>query len=251
VSSPASSVERRIAARHDRVAEAIAVVVAELTVRKRLPLETALTNAALGNRVHEVFTANGGKGCERTVRDDIRELLGGPAGQMPDQLRELFPGARGPFQVKQRGASTFNLLAVADDKLRKRLLWRIHALIALFARLTRRRVNCNGVTARSPSTHAQCRLTANALERSVSRALDRAIGDAEGQRNNVGYRLAWRCRYLGLDQHEVEAVMQRYQQEIGCWPGGDGQRYMWPEARATVRSVFLRSPRGTVAEWEL
>ncbi len=76
-----SAVERRIAARHDRVLEAVAVTVAELTVKKLLPLETALTNAALGNRVHALFTSCGGRACERTVRDDIRELLGGPVGR--------------------------------------------------------------------------------------------------------------------------------------------------------------------------
>lgn len=234
--SPASAVERRIAARHDRVVEAIAQVVAELAVKKRLPLETALTNAALGNRVHEVFTENGGTACERTVRDDIRELLGEPVGQMPDQLRELFPGARGPFQVKQRGANTYSVLAIADEKLRKRLLRRIHARIARIARLTRGRVSCIGVTACSPSPYGAGRLTANALERRVSRALAWAIGYAEGQRNNVGNWLAWRCRRLGLDRHEVEAVMQDYQQEV-CGLGD--HRYTWAEARATVRSVFL------------
>jgi hypothetical protein len=242
------AVDRRIAARHERELEAIAIAVAELTVKKRLPLETALTNAALGNRVHEVFTAKGGKGCERTVRDDIRELLGAPVGQMPVQLRELFPGARGPFQVTQRGANTYNVLAIEDNKLRERLRRRIHALIALIARLTRGRVNCIGGSATPPSPHAQCRLTANALERHLHRALERAIGDAEGQRNNVGHRLAWRCRYLGLDQHEVEAVMEQYQQEVrGLAP----HPYTSSEAMATVRSVFLHAPRGAVAEWAL
>jgi hypothetical protein len=227
--------DRRIAARRERVLAAIEVVVAELAVKKRLPLERALTNAALGNRVHEVFVAGGGKGCERTVRDDIRGLLGSPVGQMPDQLREVFPGARGPFRVKQRGANTYSVLAVADNKLRKRLLRRIHARIALFARVTRSRVNCNAGGARSPFHHAQCRLTANALERSVCRALERAIGDAEGRRNNVGHRLAVRCRYIGLDQHDVEGVIEHYQEEV-CALGS--HPYTRREAMATVRSVF-------------
>jgi hypothetical protein len=199
--------DRRIAARHARAAEAIAIVVAELAVKKRLPLEKALTNAALGNRVHAVFAAKGGKGCERTVRDDIRELLP-TLGQMPDQLVELFPGAHGPFQVTRRGANTYSVLAIKDEKLRGHLLRRIHIWIALLAR----RVNCASSSAWPASPHARCRLTANALERSLSRALDRAIGNAEGRRNNIGHRLAWRCRYLGLDLHEVEAVMEQYQQ---------------------------------------
>lgn len=237
------AVDQRVAARHARVLEAIAIVVAELAVKKRLPLETALTNAALGNRVHEVFTAYGGKGCERTIRDDIQELLGPPVGQMPDQLREI---ADCPLKVKQRGANTYNVLAIEDTKLRKRLLRRIHAVIALFARLTRSRVKCGSGSAPSPSTHAPCRLTANTLEQRLAGALERAIDVAEGQRNNIGHRLAWRCRYLGLDKHEAEGVMERYQQEVRSL---GSHAYTRMEAMATVRSVFKQVPRGLCAEW--
>lgn len=214
--------------------EAVAVTVAELTVKKLLPLETALTNAALGNRVHEVFTSCGGRACERTVRDDIRELLGGPVGQMPDQLREI---ADCPLKVKQRGANTYSVLAIGDDKLRGRLLRRIRTLIALFARLTRR-VNCVSSSACPASPCGASRLTASSLERRVGRALEWAIGHAEGRRNNVGNWLAWRCSRLGLDQHDVESVMEQYQQEV-CGLGD--HRYPRSEAMATVRSVFRRA----------
>ena len=246
MSSPA---ERRIAARHDRVLGAIEIVIAKLAVTKGLSLETALTNAALGNQVHEVFTANGGQGSERTIRNDIRDLLGAPVDRMPDQLRAI-PDC--PLKVWQRGANTYNLLAVQDEKLRKRLLRRIHALISLFARLTRSSARSSGSSA-PPSLPAQCRLTANTVGRKVSRALERALGDAEGQRNNVGHRLAWRCRYLGLDQAEVEREMERYQGRV-CALGPDP--YTRREAMATVRSVFKHGPRGIVVEgggttWDL
>jgi hypothetical protein len=224
----ASAAQRRIDARHTRLLEAIAITIAELTLKKGLPLETALTNAALGNRVHEVFIAYGGKGCERTVRDDIREILGPPVGQMSDHLREA--AADVPLKVLCRGARTYSVLGVKDATVRKRLLWRIHAITALFARLTR-----SSAGSSSPSPSGSRRLTANTLERRVSGALEWALGHAEGQRNNLGNWLAWRCRKIGLAQHEVEAVMERYQGEV-CGLGPDP--YSRRDAMATVRSVF-------------
>ena len=215
------------------------MVIAELVIKKGLPLETGLTNAALGNRVYDLYVKHGGKACERTVRDDIRELFGEPVGRMPEQLVELFPGARGPFLVQRRGANTYSVLAIADDKLRTRLLRRVHALIEQFARLTRTRVNAITTGRSAPPFASRGSLTANELNRSVSRALERAIGDAEGRRNNVGHRLAWRCRYLGLDQSEVDQVMEQYQEEV-CGLGS--HPYTRREAMATLRSVFRRGP---------
>ena len=208
-----------------RVREAIAVVIAELTVEKRLPLQTALTNAALGNRVHEVFTELGGEASERTIRNDIRELLGPPVGQMPDQFRAAAPDI--PIKVRCRGARTFNLQAIPDLRLRHRLLLRIRKLIPLLIRVR------SGVSRPLPPS-ARC-LTANRRARRVAGALNRAIGVADGQRNKVGNWLAWRLRRLGLARHEAEEVMERYQQEVA---GLARPSYTRSEAMATVRSVF-------------
>lgn len=227
--SLAGTVERRIAAQRAQVRNAAAVAVARFAVQKRLPLEKALTNAALGtNLIHSILATAGIKISRRTVHTRLAELYDSPVGEMPAHLHEAAPDIS--FKVWWKGANTYNL---RNDRTKQgmRLLLRIRDLIAAYARTG------SGVGGSSPSPLGPRRLRANRLDRRVSGALDWAVGHAEGRRNNLGNWLAWRCRSLGLAQHDVEEVMERYQREV-CGLGS--HPYTRREATATMRSVFRR-----------
>ena len=229
-----SSVDRRIAAQRAQVANAVGILVREF-LDAGVPYEKAVENAALGtHRTHEILTQAGVEISRRTVHTRLGELYGAPVGRMPAHLHQAAPDL--PLKVWWLGANTYNLYR---DRSR-----RGERLLASLGRYAQRVQRWTSARARAFSLRSDIyysddgvALRANLVEQIVGGLLEWAISHAEGQRNNLGNWLAWRCRAKGLERDEVHEVMDRYQQEV-CWLGT--HPYTRHEAMATVRSVFRR-----------
>jgi hypothetical protein len=229
------AVERRIAAQRTQVRCAVGVLVREF-LDAGVPFDKAVDNAALGSlRIHEILAARGAKISRRTVHTRLNDLYGSPVGQMPAHLRDFSSDM--PLKVLWIGANTYSLY-----RDRSRTGQRLIASLGRHARARQRWVPASACLVRLRRDNYYCSnrgvvLRANLVEQIVGGLLVWAVSHAEGQRNNIGNWLSWRCRAKGLDRDEVEEVIERYQEEV-CWLGS--HPYTRREAIATVRSAFRR-----------
>lgn len=229
------SASRRVAAQRAQVSNAVGVLVREF-LDKGVPFDKAVKNAALGtHRIHGILVEAGVKISRRTVHTRLPELYEMPIGRMPAHLHDAAPDV--PVKVWWLGANTYNLYLDPSPR-GKRLLAALRRYD--LARSRWRGHSSHRFSLRSSGTYyspSGVGLRANLVEQVVGGLLEWAILHAEGQRNNIGNWLAWRCRAKGLDTHEVEDVMDHYQEAV-CWLAS--HPYTHREAMSTVRSVFRR-----------
>lgn len=222
----ASAVERRIAAERATVLEGVFRQAGGF-IDKGLSYERAVSNAALGtDALHALLVKARVDISRSSVYRRVREIAE-PVGRMPSHRV-------GPFIVKG-GAATFDLRRIPGKRAKERLGFLreyAHAVNTL-----RKRGSAGNAARLLASRRGSSSFSVNRPQRRAAGMLRWALLHADGQRNNVGNVLAWRCREFGLDQPDVETVMERYQAEV-CGLGS--HPYTRPEAMATVRSVFRR-----------
>lgn len=209
----------------------LAITVCRLAHQRRkagLSAGKALKNCALPvDQLVELFEQQHGyRPARSTIQEDLRALFGGyHAGILPQRLGTY----HGKTIILSPGF-TYDLRVIAITLSRHgRLL--LQWLRTELSKCTPTYPSCG-------SKHIGPISEGERVDRRVRGALEWAISHAEGQRNNVGNVLAWVLRReIGLERHEVEAVMDKYQQHVEWWASPS---YTRREAMATVRSVFRR-----------
>jgi hypothetical protein len=197
--------------------------------RKRLSLDLAVRSLAVGT---DQVRASLRSGSRDTVHTRIGEAFGQPVGRLP--FRRV-----GGLRVRG-GANLYDLrTAAATSPHARRELRRLiyHARISGAPHSAGRKFQKSTQSLEpSPSCLSPIR-----VERRVAGALRWALKRVKVDglsRENVGYRLAWTLRHIGLDAYEVERAMEPYWQEVRRLRSPE---YGWSDVVGSVRRVFRRS----------
>lgn len=220
---------RRDARRMRRLLAVTIAYKAERYASRGLPPKLALTRCALSAEQlrHDYQRDHGGPlPAKSTIQGHLKALF---AGHCADVLPARWDERR---QVMLSPGYTYDLRVLAltlGRHGRGLLTW------------LRRQLHTYTHNRFSGSKHIGPTSDRERMERRARGALEWAISAAEGRRNNVGFRLAALCRDIGLDQIEVERVLESYQEAVE-WSGA--HPYTRREALSTVRCAFRRPARG-------